>query len=177
MSYLDDLVTIQNDAFDNLYDIEITLPSLATQEISELHLKLRAGDVSIPEPKVDAYKISYKTVEIEKPKPKVNLDRKLSLSFRIDANYDLYESLKDWQELLFTEEGDYAPLNAGSYGKIIVSAYASAEGIDSIANRVKKWTFDNVWFAGFEKGIDLKREGADPVKITADFKFIKMSRI
>ncbi len=174
MSYLDDLVTIQNDAFDNLYDIEITLPVLVDQTFSDIHLRLRSGDVTIPEPKVDSYKIPYKTVEIEKPKPKITLDRKLGISFRIDANYALYEALKDWQELVFTDDGGYTPLKAGSYGKIIVTAYSSAEGIDTGTNKVKRWTFDDVWFAGFESGVDLKREGANPVSVTADFKFIKM---
>ncbi len=177
MSYLDDLVTIQNDAFTNLYDIEITLPALVGQDISDLHLKLRAGDIELPEPKVEGYKIPYKTVEIEKPKPKIVFDRKLSVSFRIDANYAVYEALKEWQELLFTDDGGYTPLSSGRYGKIVVSTYASAEGVDTVLNRAKKWTFDDVWFSGFEKGVGLKREGADPIRITADFKFIKMSTI
>ncbi len=146
-----------------------------TTSISDLHLKLRSGDISLPEPKVEGYKIPYKTVEIEKPKPKVTLERKLGISFRVDANYDLYEALKEWQELLFTDDGGYSPLKAGSYGKIVVSTYNSSGEVDSVTNRARKWTFDNVWFSGFEKGIDLKREGADPVKVTGDFKFIQMS--
>lgn len=177
MSYIDDLITVQNDAFDNLYDIAVTFPKQLQASISDIHLRLRSQDVTIPEPKVDGYKIPYKTVEIEKPKPKIIMDRKLSIPFRVDANYALYEVLKEWQELTFTDDGNYTPLNAGRYGKIIISTYASAEGLsDGRSNRAKKWTFDFVWFAGFENGIGLKRAGGDPILVTADFKFFKMSR-
>ena len=75
MSYLDDLITVQNDAFDNLYDIAITLPAALSAKISDIHLRVRAGDVTIPEPTVEEYPIAYKTVEIKKPKPKVTLTR------------------------------------------------------------------------------------------------------
>lgn len=177
MSYLDDLVTVQNDAFDNLYDIAITFPNQLSASISDIHLRLRAGDVTIPEPKVEPYSIAYKTVEIEKPKPKITLERKLSIPFRVDANYDLYRALKEWQELTFTDDGDYTPLSAGRYGKIVISTYNSAQGIDTGLNRAVKFTFDYVWFGGFESGIDLKRAGGDPVSVTADFKFIKLERL
>ena len=178
MSYLDDLVTVQNDAFDNLYDIEITFPAQIGTPLSAIHMRLRAEDVTIPAPKVEPYKIAYKTVEIEKPKPKVVFERKLAIPFRVDANYDLYMALKQWQELTFTDEGEYNPLNAGRYGKIVVSAFNSAEGsLDNLANRAVKWTFDYVWFGGFDQGIQLKRGGGEPVKLTADFKFIKMTTL
>jgi len=178
MSYLDDLVAIQNDAFDNLYDINITLPTEVQSGVSTLNLKLRAGDVSIPQAKVEPYKINYKTIEIEKPKPKVTLARKLTIPFRIDADYELYKSLLSWQELVFSSKGNYTPLDSGKYGKIVVATYNSAQGaLDGVQNRAAKITFDYVWFAGFNDGIQLKREGGEALKLTAEFNFIDMSTV
>lgn len=173
MSYLDDLITVQNDAFENLYDIAITLPSSLNARISDIHLRVRAGDVSIPEEKPQEYSIPYKTVEIKKPKPKIDIERKLSIPFRVDANYEVYKLLKKWGELVFDGDGYYDPLNAGKYGKIVVSAYNSAEQIDTVLNTAVKWTFENVWFGGFDNGPALKRGGSEPVSVTAVFNFFK----
>ncbi len=173
MSYLDDLITVQNDAFDNLYDIAITLPAALTANISDIHLRVRAGDITIPEAKVDEYPIAYKTIEIKKPKPKIIMDRKLAVPFRVDANYEVYKLLRDWGELVYSDDGSYNPLDAGKYGKITISAYNSAEDIDSVLNTAVKWTFENVWFGGFDTGPALKRGGGDPVSVVADFKFFK----
>ena len=175
MSYLEDLITVQNDAFDNLYDIAITLPSQLSASISDIHLRLRSGDITIPEPTVEEYPIAYKTVTINKPKPKITLERKLSIPFRVDANYDLYELLKEWQKLTFDSNGNYKPLNAGRYGKIVISAYQSAEGIDTGLNTAAKWTFDNVWFRGFTTGPAFKRDGGDVLLVTAEFPFFKLT--
>ncbi len=182
MSYIDDLVDIQNDAFDNLYDIKIELPTNLvgqnTEGIADYELRVRAGDITIPEPKLEKYKLFYKTVDIEKPKPKITLERKLSIIFKIDSEYRLYTFLKKWENLNFNSNGMYRPLKSGDYGKIAVSAYTGSNisGDDSATQVGQKWEFYNVWMAGKEAGLSFKREsGGDPLKVTCEFNFFKMT--
>ena len=156
MSYIDDLVEVSNDAFDNLYDVIIDLPS-NVGETASLSLKIRAGDIQIPEPKREAYKIHYKTVDIDRPKPKVALERKLTLIFRLDSEYEVYKLLKKWEALNFTSQGKSKPFGAADLGEIAVKGFTSSDGIaeDGVAIA---WNFTKVWSAGITTGVNFKRE-------------------
>lgn len=181
MSYLDDLVTIENDAFSNLYDIEISLPTNIEYEMDNaaLHLRLRSQDVTIPEPKIDTYDVHYKTVSIKKPKAKVLMERKIELEFRVDSNYEVYKTLKSWGELLFSKDGRYEPPKSeGDLGVITITTFNAAtdEDASSLSQKQMTWKFTSVWFAGFDTGVALKRTASDELKVKGTFYFIGMTQ-
>lgn len=61
--------------------------------------RLRAKDVSVPSPEVKTTSKSYKTTTISVPIPSASPEGSLSLSFRVDYNWDVYILFLLWRNL------------------------------------------------------------------------------
>ena len=122
------------DAFPNLYDVKITAPSTLTNELLPAvalvtaadgtvttpavaavtlaidtrgrFLNVRASSVTLPELTVNTYKVDYKGIDLTRPGSEITGERKLSIKFRMDANYNLLKALKAWKEIYGTDTGE-----------------------------------------------------------------------
>lgn len=165
-AFISDLVAAGADAMTNMFEYDFSglagvggNPDLLTQ------LRVRVSGFTPPDPKQASYPVSYKTVTITKKATKIELERKLTLQFRLDANYVVYEALKQYREQYCKPEEDVAgngePLAVrNSY--VIVRSLAkevtndSADAIEATLKNsgkgVKTWTFKMPWIEELKIG-------------------------
>ena len=98
------LVNATGDAMDNIFDILIDWPwaSGTNGQLSanaEAPVSYRADGIDIPEPKTKTYEVTWHGVKVNKIASGVDLDRKLSITYRLDANYALYQKFIAWKKL------------------------------------------------------------------------------
>ena len=119
---LTQLITSGFDAFNNLWDIDITLPK-EIGEALEHNISLRTAEFTPPKFSLKTYKVSYKGIELERLSFTLEYkdNRELRLKFRLDGQYELLESLQSWKHLYYEPAGD---------GDIKFGAYSSAMGND-----------------------------------------------
>lgn len=91
------------DAMNNIFYARITWPEnlLKTIQVSSLNLAVRCQGFTPPSFTMGSQTIMYKGVPVKKPYPIIQGDKELKLSFRIDANYKVYQLFKEWQYLYF----------------------------------------------------------------------------
>ena len=185
------------DSFSNLYDIRFTFPSKAGITVGSAGFySVRANSVTIPEFSLGEYKVDYKGMSITRPNAQITGERKLTITFRLDADYYLMDHLTNWKNIWVNPNGEgnigYGALSGGSnsgkdvlgdnntyYGTIQVVGYKSTTTLMGIAD---PGTTDNIgedWY--FYDVICTKvgvptytRTGADPSTISSEFIFGRM---
>lgn len=101
------------DAMDNLYDVYITVPTvleanrLPTEDITK-QLRIRAEGFTPPKFTQKKYEVRYKTVGMNRPAARVDGAREFTLTFRLDAYYQVYHALLAWRSILFEPSIGYA---------------------------------------------------------------------
>ena len=86
------LISSGADAQKNMYDVYITFPGSESQQL----MTVRAGGFSIPEAETPTEDRKYHGITLPTPKTEVNFDRKFTLTFRMDAQYNLLEKMNQW---------------------------------------------------------------------------------
>ena len=187
------LLTSGLDAFTNLYDVRITLPTGVTgktgggaADTATVIMSVRANSFTPPELYVGEYAVDYKAVNIKRPNTSIEGERKFSIEFRVDAEMNLIADLTAWKNLYVNPNGDGA-INFGAlssvgdlsdlvnYGKVEVVAYNASTSLSDVAavtsdKVAAKWTFNQVMCMKIGAPV-LSRDGADPMTITAEFLF------
>lgn len=179
MAYIDDLVSIGADAMTNLFDVELTLPIPGADDRA---FRLRVKNFTPPEFKLKTYSVKYKTVSIQKPAAEITGDRTFQLTFRVDANYDVYKQLLAWRALYYNESTGYAthtPAPSSLQGIVKVKAFQGdvvsanrAEGVyeGAIGSTDIIWTFQNVWISSLTPPSYTTGDG-NAAEVTAEFHF------
>jgi hypothetical protein len=182
------LISAGLDAFVNLYDVEITLPTNlsgisatlvdTSMAVSGNQNKIitRIGNFQPPESSLGEYPIYYQSGSITRQNAKIALNRTFTLPFRIDGNYDLYRVLKGWQGLyLGPSQADYrlpSPEETGYFGNITVSGYNSnvspGDPITGDLSIKAIWNFDSVICLDVSEP-QFGRDAANPVEVSATF--------
>lgn len=99
------LVNATGDAMDNIYDILIDWPwantgtNGAVSTGAEAAASYRANGFNIPEPKTKTYDVSWRGVTVKKVAAGIELVRTFKLTFRLDANYALYQKFIAWKKV------------------------------------------------------------------------------
>lgn len=118
-SQISALHSIGADAMDNLFDIEITIPTSSaaatpaaatassTATIQD-QFRLRCEGFEPPKFSQKKYEVRYKTVGMNRPASRIDGSREFSLTFRLDAYYTVYKALLDWRSILFEPSTGYA---------------------------------------------------------------------
>ena len=179
------------DAFSNLYEVKIYGPTFTPQGVPTAYIptapliaEARIQDFTPPEPSVEPYDVSYMMVKVTKLKPKIKVEKKLSIPIRVDKNYEFYTKLVEWKKYFANLEGEGGWKEAGpendqasptgiALGKIEVSAFKS--DINN-STAVAKWIFEDVICSQVGQP-SYSREGSNPVTITAEFIFTRMREV
>ena len=125
------LYEIGPDAMDNLYDVIIIPPEHLTDTSSgiETQMRLRAAGFSPPQFDQQTYSIQYKTVSMNRPSTHITGERSFTITFRLDAYYQVYQALLQWRSLVFEPSVGYAnqalPDDERLYG--VVSVYTATQ--------------------------------------------------
>jgi hypothetical protein len=175
------LLTSGMDAFTNLYDVEIWLPTSSgpSMDTSE-SWSVRALGFNPPELSAEEYQVAYKGVKLTRYSAKISGTREFTLEFRNDSEFNLVKLLNEWKKKVVdpTLEGN---INFGAfstentdanemYGKVVVKAYKSDTSLVAGTSGVT-WTFDQVICTNIGSPA-FSRAGAEPTRITAKFMFM-----
>ena len=172
MSLITTLTGLKADAMTNLYQVKLQLPRITTEP--DL-FKLRVKDWTPPAASINNYAVHYKTVSFNRPGSKIELDRSFPLSFRVDAYYELYNALKEFQQETFNAQTGEVGASISYGAKITVQAMAQVIGgydsdqidtFDGLAT--KKWIFEDVWCSKVEL-TSFSQENSAPQEATATF--------
>lgn len=140
------------DAMGNMYDVFIKFPGE-----SAYAPMFRAKAFAVPTVGNDGYEVEYHGIAMKRPVSKQNMAREFSLSFRLDASYDLWSKFIKWERYA-TDGTDGSVANwikPEHMGEVKVRGlYGAYEGVDDIYesdgtilensdNPV--WVFKNVW--------------------------------
>lgn len=194
------LLQLGADAMDNLFDVIISSTASGTPEAGEQtgpairdQLRLRCKGFTPPHFSQKTYDIRYKTIKLKRPASIVEGDRVFDLSFRLDANYQVYKELLKWRAQTLVPNLGFAAngwdsskdsLNFRSIKVVCPGAPIQADGTNWAVTGVTDggelpvesgsitpvWEFDGVWIIDISEP-SYKQEGGSPIEITAKFAF------
>lgn len=122
------LVNSTGDAMDNIFDIYIDWPwgtsgtNGSISAASEAQVSYRAEGFTIPQPKTNTYKVTWNGITVHKVSSGVQLDRKFDITYRLDANYALYNKFIAWQKLTSDINTSGVANTASALGRVQVVA-------------------------------------------------------
>ncbi len=170
------------DAFSNLYDVEITIPTSAVQMTTGIAstYQIRVKDFQPPSITLGEYQNHFKTVDITRLNAQFSDTREFSLRFRIDSEWSLYTSLKNWK-MLYTNIaqdkvnfGLYSETinNQASYGIVKVSPYGSSAGLSpsGTKNTTLTWIYNDVILYDVIEP-QFQRGTSSPIEVECKFLF------
>lgn len=116
------LVAAGADAMKNMYDIAIEFPGDSDGSI----VTVRANSFDVPTPSVETYQIKYHGETFDRPKSEITLDRKFTVTFRMDSAYALFGKFVQWQSTVVDHVkggvSNYAPV----HGRVTVTSLSGA---------------------------------------------------
>lgn len=122
------LVNATGDAMDNIWDVYIDWPWASTgtngaiSTSAEAQASYRAQGFDVPDPKTETYAVTWNGITVNKIKSGVKLDRKFKLSYRLDANYALYNKFIAWKKLTGDVNTSGVANTASALGRVQVVA-------------------------------------------------------
>ena len=181
-SYLSTLIGAGEDAHQNLYYVRFLGSSdFENADMSNV-LKVRADDISLPTPSHGTDSISYMTVSMDKPNANYDIDKSISISFRVDDNYEVYKFLLDRQAKTSKANlgyaGDYVQ---GSDNYFYIAVYAMTKPVTTEAQEDPTtaansagfkvlYRFRHCWIPSIN-GLSVSYSGANVQKVTAKIFF------
>ena len=130
-------------------------------------MMVRADDVSIPELSSGTVDVPIFNTNVKKLANGIAIDRTLSISFRLDINYEAYKRL--YSKLKINDQGVVNP--SDEEYKITVTAFKPAPSGASLGpgylKSTAEWIFEQAKLYKLS-GVSFSRNGS-PLKITAGF--------
>jgi hypothetical protein len=187
MSNMVPLINAGPDAFSNLFDVRITFPTLVVASPTpdfRNSISVRIKDFPFPTFNPQPYNVSYKSVTLKRFAPKIEMNRKLTLNFRLDSQWDIYRAFKSWKSLYVDEStsnikfSNYisTPGILTNYGKIEVVSYVGNQNLNTFeaplasANNGPKWSFNQVACMNVNEP-EFTRDTANPLSLSVEFMF------
>lgn len=183
------------DAFSNMYELYITPPGSSDESV----MTVRASSFKIPEAAIETYDKKYHGNAIKAAKPSINFERKFTVQFRADAQYNLHDLFVKWHGMIANPvTGGVSNTTSHAEGKVRVNTLASAyiamkdqsysvygasndknfggdmgEIASSCSNDtdgIRGWVFENVWPEKVGQ-FEYKTDSADALQFSVDFIF------
>ena len=185
-TYISELLGAGADAMTNMYEVNFTLPDssiLGVDASSTKNLRIRTDGFTPPADSQATYAVHWKTVSVDRPSTKINMERQFSVTFRVDANWDLYKLLLKWKSLTSVGSVGYASqLLTDALGTVAIKALGVPIGHpDQVADKTGEvpaiegdspvlWEYYNVWIETITPP-EFSTESTEPAKVTATFHF------
>lgn len=182
-NYLQDLISAGNDAHSNLFEIVFTGGSFS-DDIKKA-MSVRVGSFTPPDITQDKYTVKYVTAYVDRPKPKVKVNRSFPLTFRVDSNWEIYKALVEqksytsvFPDSFVATDIETLKTNSLLFNVDVLrcemgtswSDYHSTGKLDT--NLLYKFRYcwiDSITPDGFENGGDAK-----PINVTCQIHFLEM---
>lgn len=191
-THVNTLISAGADAMTNMFEVHFTLPTGlfgaagtsavrgASESSAAESFMVRADGFTPPTPSQVTYTNHWKTVSVDRPATKINLDRTFSITFRVDAYYVVYKDLLRWQAKTMQVSDGFASnvLASADLGTVEVKAAESpvtrlSDVDDNVAFSTEtSWKFEDAWIESITPPT-YGTSSADPAKVTAKFRFGK----
>jgi len=180
-AYIKALVDSGADSFDNMYEVLIAFP---WESDNEYTLTVRAEGFEVPTFGTKTYPREYHGNTQIVPAPKQEGERKFSLTFRLDASYNLFGQFQSWQSSVADQVTGGVANWAAVTGKVRVVQLTGAFVATSLPNSIGQtsdgsvdnkdtnatWQFTDVYVAKVGQP-KFKTAGGDAIMYTVDFVF------
>lgn len=154
-TYINDLINAGPDAQSNLYYLAFYGKRLdELGEAFQQGLTVRSSQITLPTATHGIQTNHFMTVSVDLPKAEIQLDKKISITFRVDANYKAYKYLLEQQAKTSVANMGYAsndvPLGIQD-GGLLIKLFSLRQGIteDTINTDSGKYKplyqFRNCW--------------------------------
>jgi len=95
LSYMTSL-SVANDQMANQFQARFTnIPGVSDDENKQLTLRVK-GSVDPPDNQIASYEVEYQGIKYSMLSAKDETDKTLTITFRLDADWSIYASLKTW---------------------------------------------------------------------------------
>ena len=190
--YLSSLINAGADAHSNLYLVKFTANGASPVESGSAEaisnsLSVRCSGIEIPAAEQDSYPVKFVTATIDRPVAKVKLDRQLSFTFRVDANFAAYKTLLSIQKKYFNpvtheinahiSSGDLFKVdvyylrdvaNSSSFGGNSSGVTADMEDSNNLM-----YTFSDCWITNIQ-GLDFSTDDSKALTVSVTVRFMDM---
>jgi hypothetical protein len=176
----------------NIYDVKIYFPDENGNAETGSYMTVRADGFEIPKVGVENYNVAYHGVAVARPKTNQQYERKFSMSFRLDAGFDLMRRFTAWHMMVVDPVTGGVSNTAQFLGKVEVETIVGAffattyaaellgpDSTDPLAlgaiksgsdNPLAKWIFYDTWPSSVDQP-KFKTEGAEALKTSVEFFF------
>ena len=174
-NYLESLIGASADAQNNLWEADFTGGNLTDVNTS---LKVRCDSFTPPEISQEKYDVKFVTASIPRPAAKVKVNRTFSLSFRVDANYEVYKALLTQQKYTFSPTQGFAASDLSYFkdnGYLFTVAISAVNvGLQDIEPSTQVlYKFKNCWIDKID-ALGFKVDSSSPLSVNVSFKFLQM---
>jgi hypothetical protein len=169
------LISSGADAYSNMYDVSIHFP----WEEAGVLVTPRAEGFDIPDMAVEVDKREYHGTYIEVPKPLQTFDRKFTITYRLDASYNLYGNHMTWLsaaiDVVTGGVSNWAAVLGAVQVRALTGAYV-ATGIPATNGSIESddrnanWRFDYCYVAKVTQP-KFKTAGAEALTYAVDYIF------
>lgn len=121
-NFLSSLVQAGADAMTNLFYVVVGANNL-TDETIKTSLTVRTSQITLPTATHNTSAKSFLTVSVDVPKAEIQIDKKVEITFRLDENYDVYQTLLDLQKDTSVLNNGYAT-NADASNGLFIKLYS-----------------------------------------------------
>lgn len=179
-TYLSSLVSAGPDAMTNLFYVELSSNTLNNNELLKTGLRVRNRDFNFTELTHATQTVNYMTVSLDIPSASLEGSKTFSLTFRVDANYDVYKYLLKQMARTSAPNLGYAsndvPDEAGE-GGLTIRVYAidkpltSSNHVDPEGdNFTLMYEFTHCWIENLA-GLNYSYNSPDAETVTVTFGF------
>lgn len=177
------------DALNNEINIKLSLPVFLLDDLGG-EISFRAMGITIPDYAPRTFTQNFRGYEIERWKPGTETSRDVTVTFRMDKYWRVYDALLTWaKQIVNLEDGSYYPDTTGVFSGITEEAilYRGASNVlrgilsvsqeNSMGQPVGKgWTFEGIWPKSIESiPFDASSSG-EPISVNVVFSYIKCKR-
>lgn len=174
-NFLQTLIGAGPDAFNNLYEVSFTGGHLTD---TNTPLKIRCQGINLPQISQETYTSRFVNTFVDWPLAKVNIARTLSLTFRVDANFEAYNSLLSQENTTFNPSLSYTATDIktlrenGDLFDITVDVINQGITGDNYSTETLA-KFKGCWINHIS-GINYTTDSASPATVEVSINFLEM---
>lgn len=175
-NYLQSLISAGADAQSNLYLVKFTGGELTNVNQD---LMVRCTGFTPPTISQNSYPVKFLTATIDRPTAKVEVTRRFSLTFRVDANYKAYKAILKQQSVTSNMAQSFVATDIQSLSKnnklFTVKVEAVDEGVTDATNisSTNLFKFDKCWITAITPP-SYTTGDATAAEVTVNISFLTM---
>lgn len=183
MNILSNLYQSSSNAYKNLFFVDFVFWKNLSDYENEAFNKfsVRCSSFEPPTLEQSEYEVRFMNHKIDRPAAKITTERKFSLEFRVDEDYDVYKKLNALMKATFDPENGVTKtgikdlysegLLFDTHIYTIEGDMADADGSNNVKG-IKLFEFNKCWIESLTPS-EFNYSGSEPVKVTASIRFIE----